>query len=180
MVTKATKEKTVAELKEKFARATAVYTTDQKGLTVSEISQLRNDIRSLNAEYKLAKNTLIRVAARDTEFESLTGELSGTTAILFCYGDNISPASKLKKFSSSTQDKVSFKGAFLDGSTLDAVSALKIADLPPKEVILAQIAGMLVQPAVSIAYILKELGEKADKGKLLKEFILPEVEGDKE
>lgn len=176
MVTKATKEETVKELKEKFSRATAVYTTNQNGLTVEEISSLRNEIRSLEAEFKIAKNTLINVAAKETDYSGLTENLSGTTALLLCYGDNVSPAGKLKKFSKDNNDKIDFKGAFVDGSLLDAAGALKIADLPPKDFILAQIAGMLVQPASSIAYILKELGEKEEKDKLLKDFMLAEVE----
>jgi len=172
MVTKATKEKTVEELKDKFSRAKSVFSTKQLGLSVAEITQLRNEIRDLGAEFKIAKNTFFKKAAEGTDYASLTANLKGTTAFLFCYDDVIAPAGKITKFSKENKDKVTIEGAFLDGELLDNEKASKIANLPSKDVLLSQIAGMLVQNTQSIAYIFGQLGEKEDKEKLLKEFIV--------
>lgn len=172
MVTKATKEKTVEELKDKFSRAKSVFSTKQLGLSVEEITNLRKEIRDLDAEFKIAKNTLFKKAAEGTDYAPLTEDLKGTTAFLFCYDDVVGPAGKVSKFSKDNKDKVTIEGAFLDGELLDNEKAAKIANLPPKEVLLSQIAGMLVQNTQSIAYIFGQLGEKEDKEKLLKEFIV--------
>ena len=172
MVTKATKEKTVEELKDKFSRAKSVFSTKQLGLSVEEITNLRGEIRELGAEFKIAKNTLFRKAAEGTDYASLTENLKGTTAFLFCYDDVIAPAGKVSKFAKENKNKVTIEGAFLDGELLDTETASKIASLPSKEILLSQIAGMLVQNTQSIAYIFSQLGEKEDKEKLLKEFIV--------
>lgn len=172
MVTKAKKEKTVDELKKKFSEAKSVFSTKQLGLTVEEITNLRNEIRDLNAEFKIAKNTLFKKAAEGTDYALLTEDLKGTTAFLFCYEDLVGPAGKVSKFSKDNKDKVTIEAAFLDGEFLDSEKASKVANLPSKEVLLSQIAGMLVQNTQSIAYILSQLGEKEEKEKLLKEFIV--------
>ncbi len=172
MVTKQTKEETINELKEKLSRAKSIFTTTQLGLTVAQITKLRKEIRPINAEFKIAKNTLFRIAAQGTNFEALASDLKGPSAFLICYEDVIAPAGKLKKFSKENKDIVEISGAYLDGEILDKVKAVKVASLPTKDVLLSQIAGMLVQNTQSIAYILDQLGQKEDQAKLLKEFIV--------
>ncbi len=171
MVTKAQKDVTIEELKAKFGDAKAVYATTQKGLTVKEISALRRLLRPHKAEYKIAKNTLTRKAAEGTSYATMTDDLSGPTALVFCYDDAVSPVTQVKTFSKETNDKIELINGLLDGELLDATKLNKLANLPAKDVILSQIAGMLVQPASMIAYILKELSEKGE-GKTLKEFLV--------
>ena len=175
MVTKNDKEKIVDELKDKFSRAKSVFTTKQLGLTVAEITELRNSIRDLNAEFKIAKNTLFKKAAEGTDFAPATEELKGTTAFLFCYEDPIAPAGKVKEFSKDNEDKVNFENGVLEGEFLDTEKAIKVASLPSKDTLLSQIAGMLVQNTVSIAYIMGQLGEKEEKEKALRDFIVAET-----
>lgn len=171
MVTKLQKEDTINELKDKLSKATALYTTEQLGLTVSQITDLRTKLRAQNAEYKIAKNTLIGIAAKGTDYEKLAEDLTGPTALLICYEDGTAPAGTVKKFSGEASDKVEFKGAVLEGELLDKEGAIQVAGLPSKEVLLSQIAGMLVGPPSSIAYILQELGDKDEQDKLLKDFM---------
>lgn len=172
MVTKNQKQDTIAELKEKFSKAKAVFTTTQLGLTVEEITKLRKAIRPQQAEFKIAKNTLFKKASEGTAFEAMTGDLKGPTAFLFCYDDPISPAGSVKKFSKENKDKVAFEGAYFDGEVLDKEAANKVAGLPSRETLLAQIAGMLVQNTQSIAYILSQLAENPDQAKSLKDLIV--------
>lgn len=175
MVTKNDKERIVADLKDKFGRAKSVFSTKQLGLTVAEITELRNSIRDLNAEFKIAKNTLFKKAAEGTEFAPATEGLKGTTAFLFCFEDPVSPAGKVKDFSKGNADKVNFESGVLEGEFLDTEKATRVASLPSKETLLSQIAGMLVQNTQSIAYILKELSEKEEKEKALRDFIVAET-----
>jgi large subunit ribosomal protein L10 len=175
MVTKNDKAKIVDDLKDKFGRAKSVFTTTQLGLTVGQITKLRDSIRDLNAEFKIAKNTLFKKAAEGTQFAPATEDLKGTTAFLFCYEDPIAPAGQVKKFSKENADKVNFENGVLEGEFLDTEKATKVASLPSKDTLLSQIAGMLVQNTVSIAYILGQLGEKEEKEKALREFIVAET-----
>ena len=175
MVTKNDKAKIVDDLKDKFGRAKSVFTTTQLGLTVSQITKLRDSIRDLNAEFKIAKNTLFKKAAEGTQFAPATEDLKGTTAFLFCYEDPIAPAGQVKKFSKENADKISFENGVLEGEFLDTEKATKVASLPSKDTLLSQIAGMLVQNTVSIAYIMGQLGEKEEKEKALREFIVAET-----
>ena len=105
MVTRAQKEETVKELKDKFAKATAIYSTDQNALTVEEISNLRRELRPISAEFKIAKNKLFNIAAKGTQYEALTDSLVSTTAMLFCYGDTVGPAGVVKRFSKSAAER---------------------------------------------------------------------------
>jgi large subunit ribosomal protein L10 len=175
MVTKNDKEKILIDLKDKFSRAKSVFTTTQLGLTVAQITELRNGIRDLNAEFKIAKNTLFKKAAEGTEFAPATESLKGTTAFLFCYADPIAPAGKVKEFAKANAEKVTFENGVLEGEFLDTQKAIKVASLPSKDTLLSQIAGMLVQNTQSIAYILSQLGEKEEKTKALREFIVAET-----
>lgn len=176
MVTKAKKEETISLLKEKFEKAAAVYTTDQTGLSVSEVRELRGKLRDVNSEYKIAKNTLMSIAAKGSDYETLTDGLVGPTALLFCYEDQTAPTGLVSKFAKEHDNKIKFKGGLLDGELLDSEKVLQIASLPSKEVLLSQIAGLLVGSLSGMAYILQELGNNDDKDKLLKEFVV-ESEG---
>ena len=180
MVTKADKVNTVNELEADFKNASAVFTTDQLGLSVSQISDLRKKLREHGAKFKIAKNTLIKKAAEGSDFVHLTGDLSGPTAVLFCFDNlDVEPASAVKSFAKENEEKVVFKGAVLDGDVLDADQAKSVAGLPSKDVLLSQIAGLLVNIPSSVAYIFVELSKKdEDQTKLVKEFIIVDEKAD--
>lgn len=181
MVTKLRKQETLNELKDKFSKSTAIYTTDQVGLTVSEITELRAKLRDVDAEYKIAKNTLMNLAAAGSDYESLTKDLEGPTALVFCYGDATAPAGVVKKYTKEVPDKISFKAGFLEGEFIEQEKVLQVASLPSKEVLLSQIAGLLTSAISSTAYIVGELGSKEGEDKLLKDFIVKdEAEAPKE
>ncbi len=171
MVTKDQKQVTIEELKVKFGDAKAVYATTQKGLTVKEISALRKILRTHKAEYKVAKNTLIGKASVGTAYEQVGADLNGPTALVFCYDDAVAPIGEVKTFSKEIENKIEMVSGLLDGEYLDVTKLNKLANLPGKKVLLSQIAGMLVQPASMIAYILKELSEKGE-GKILRDFLV--------
>ena len=87
----------VAELNESFSRAKFSVVADYCGLTVSDLEEIRRDLRETSSEIRIAKNTLLRRAVTDTSCESLTDEFTGTTAIVMSYDDPVAPAKVLAK-----------------------------------------------------------------------------------
>ena len=140
----------VDEVRERLTDSTAAVLTEYRGLTVSELAQLRADLRKTDAEYKVLKNTLTRIAARDAGFDIPDELLTGPTAVTFCAGDPVAAAKALRAFSRDHPALV-VKGGILDGRLLDAAETLRLADLESREELLSRLAGMfmtiIAQPA---------------------------------
>lgn len=140
----------VEEVRERFTDATATVLTEYRGLTVSELAQLRRELRNSEAEYKVVKNTLTRLAARDAGIDIPDELLTGPTAVTFCAGDPVAVAKALRAFSREHPALV-VKGGILEGRLLDAAETMRLADLESREELLARLAGMfetvLAQPA---------------------------------
>ncbi len=121
------KEAVVAQLTEEFRNADAVYLTEYRGLTVPQISDLREKL-GRDTSYTVAKNTLARIAAKEAGIEGLDEILSGPTAITFVKGDFIEAAKVIRDFAKDNKALVN-KGAAADGTVYDAEGAKKLADL---------------------------------------------------
>lgn len=140
----------VDEVRERFSDSNAAVLTEYRGLTVSELAHLRRELRKSEAEYRVVKNTLTKIAARDAGVD-IPGELlTGPTAITFCTGDPVAAAKALRAFSREHPALV-VKGGILDGRLLDAAETLRLADLESREELLARLAGLfqavVAQPA---------------------------------
>lgn len=141
-------EKTAAveDITSRFGESNAALLTEYRGLTVTEIADLRNALREADADYKVMKNTLVRIAARDVGLEDLVGLLTGPTAIAFCRGDAVAAAKVLddavKRF-----PVLVVKGGVLNGKILDADQARNLARIESREVLLSKIAMLVNQPA---------------------------------
>jgi large subunit ribosomal protein L10 len=133
--------------------STAVV-TEYRGLTVAEISSLRRALRAADAEYKVLKNTLVRRAVAGTPGEALSEFLEGPTAIAWVNGDISAVAKILKDFAKATPALV-LKGGVLEGRALSARDLSALADLPSRDVLLAQLAGLLASPLRQMAGLLK-------------------------
>lgn len=140
----------VDEVRERLTASTATVLTEYRGLTVSELADLRAELRKSEAAYAVVKNTLTRIAARDAGIDIPDEMLVGPTAITFCAGDPVAAAKVLRQFSRGHPELV-VKGAVLDGKLLDAAETLRLADLESREELLARLAGMfqtiVAQPA---------------------------------
>lgn len=140
----------VDEVRERFTSSTATVLTEYRGLTVSELAELRAELRKSDASYAVVKNTLTRIAVRDAGLEIPDDLLVGPTAVTFCAGDPVAAAKVLRQFSRGHPELV-VKGAVLDGKLLDAAETLRLADLESREELLARLAGMfqtiIAQPA---------------------------------
>ena len=135
------KAATVAELAEEFRTSTAAVLTEYRGLTVSQISQLRRSLQGV-ANYAVVKNTLTKIAAREAGVEGFDALLSGPSAIAFIKGDPVEGAKSLKDFAKDNPLLV-LKAGYMDGRILDAAEIKKLADLESREVLLAKLAGAM-------------------------------------
>jgi len=145
---------TIDEVKAKVASTTTAVVTEYRGLTVAEISTIRRQLRTLGADYKVFKNTLVRRAVEGTDAEPMTAFLEGPTAIAFVEGDVSAVAKALRDLAKSSP-KLVLKGGVMDGRALNAKDLAALADLPPREVLLAQFAGALASPLRTMASLLK-------------------------
>lgn len=132
---------TVGELTESFRQAQAAVLTEYRGLSVSQLTQLR---RSLGSEttYAVSKNTLTKIAAREAGVSGLEELLSGPTAVAFIKGDPVEAAKGLRAFTKENPALV-IKGGVMDGRPLSATEIGKLADLESREVLLAKLAGAM-------------------------------------
>ena len=137
--------KEVKSLTEKLDKANAIYFTDYLGLDVVSITKLRKEFVSNDVEFTIAKNTLIKIAAKDVGIDGLDEFLNGPTAIALSYNDPTGPAKVIKSFLKDF-DKPSVKGMILDGQIFQAEEFEKIANLPTREQLLSQLVGMLNSP----------------------------------
>ena len=135
----------VIQLTEKLDKATAVYFTDFLGLDVSSITELRTEFFKTSIEFKAAKNTLLKLAAKNINLEGLDDFLVGSTAIAISYDEPTLPAKVLKKFIED-HDKPEVKAILFDGEVLKGSEYLKFASLPTEDELLTNLVMMLNSP----------------------------------
>jgi len=133
------KASAVAELTENFRSAKAAVLTEYRGLTVSQLTQLRRSLGE-STDYAVVKNTLSKIAVRDAGLEQLESLLEGPSAVAFVKGDPVEAAKGLRDFAKANPLLV-IKGGVLDGKLITAAELSKIADLESREVLLAKVAG---------------------------------------
>jgi large subunit ribosomal protein L10 len=148
----ARKEAAVGELAEKLAGAKSLFLTDYQGLTVGEITRLRGELRKDGNTYSVVKNTLFRIAAGDLAGQ-LESFLAGPTGIVFAGADPVAPAKALKTFS-DTVKRVAVKAAYIDGQIVDAAQVDKLAKLPPRLELIANLVGSLANPIRGLVTVL--------------------------
>ena len=147
------KEAVVAQLTDKFRNADAIYLTEYRGLTVPQISELREKL-GRDTSYTVAKNTLVRIAAKEAGIEGLDELLAGPTAVTFVKGDFIEAAKTLRDFA-KTNKALIIKGVY------DAEGAKKLADLKSRPQLLAEFAGDIKATMSKAAYLFNALPTKA-------------------
>lgn len=135
----------VEELASKFAQANSVVVTDYRGLNVSEVTELRRQLRQAGVEYRVTKNTLTRIAARQANIVGLDDYLAGPTALAFSYDDPVAVAKILSSFAKEHKN-LELKAGVLEGKLLDADGVIALATLPSREVLLGQVAYGFMSP----------------------------------
>jgi len=149
---RANKESFVAELQERIDRAPALYLTDFSGLNVKAMTELRSSLRKSGAEYMVVKNRLAkRVFAESDTLPDITESLVGPTGFVFGYEDAAAAAKALSDFAKDHDQKPAFKLGVMENRILQPEQVEKIAKLPPREQLLAELAGALEAPMAALA-----------------------------
>ncbi len=143
----------VERLKERFRESRSAILTDYRGLTVAEITELRRALREASAEYRVVKNTLTQLAAHDLEIQELDQYLEGPTAVAFSSRDLVATAKILTNFSKKVR-LLQVKAGLEDGRLLPKEEVLAMAELPPREVMLARLTGLMLAPLRGLAGVL--------------------------
>ena len=141
----------VEDIATRMRDAAAVYFADYQGLSAPEATELRARLRENDVQFVVVKKTLSRLAAREAGVGDIDGFLEGQTALAFTQGDPALPARILKEFGRSNREVPAITGLILAGQTLPASDALKLAGLPPKEILLGQLVGAIQQPMARLA-----------------------------
>ncbi len=156
------KKTIVEEIKAKFETAQSAVVVDYRGLTVEEVTELRNKFREANVEYKVYKNNLVKIAIKGTEFEGLSVDLTGPNAIAFGIEDAVAPAKIVKDFA-KTNEKLELKSGVVERVYYDNAKIMEIANLPSKEELIGRFMGSIKAPVSNFAYFLSNLMEKKEE-----------------
>lgn len=143
------KAQQIAELKEKLQKSAAIVLADYRGLTVPAVTALREEFRKQQCEYKIYKNTLVKLAIKGTPMEKMGKYLEGPTALIYSW-DSPSAAAKIAREFAKGNEKFKVKGGYLEGNILDEKGVLASADMPGKDELRATLLATLVAPATNL------------------------------
>ena len=159
MLTRQQKEEQVEVLRTKLAKASSLVALDYRGMTVSEANALRQKLRQAGGksiEYRVAKNTLLKIAARGTALEPIEKHLEGPTAVAIAYDEPSAMAKVLIAFAKENE-KLKIKGGVVDGEAADVAALSVIATLPGKQELRGMLAGTLQSPLRTLAGTLQSI-----------------------
>lgn len=148
---KENKETFVTEFRDRVQKAEAMYLTDFTGLDVKAMTTLRSELRKANSEYVVVKNRLVKLALADLDIPDLTEHLLGPTGVVFGRGGPVEAAKAVADFAKGHDDKPVFKVGVVDKGLLSANEIDRLAKLPPRDVLLSQLAGALGGPMSALA-----------------------------
>jgi large subunit ribosomal protein L10 len=141
----------VEEISDRLKRARVAVLTDYRGLTVSQLQDLRTRLRGGDVEYRVVKNTLARRAAVDAGHPEFQDVLTGPVAIAFGYEDVSLPAKLLGEFARTTRLQLNITGGLVEGRVMSGDQMRQLADLPPRDVLISQLAGTIQSPIAQLA-----------------------------
>ena len=147
----------VEDLREKFQASPFLIVADYTGMTVPHFAELRSRLAGAGAKFSVVKNSFIKIAAKELGMPDLAAALAGQNAVVTGERDICAAAKVLKTFAKEFTKPI-LKGGVLDNAALDATQITALADLPPKEVLQAQLLGLLNMPATKLVRTLNEPG----------------------
>jgi len=155
------KEAKVSEIKEKMEKAQGIIFAKYQGLTVEEDTELRKTLRDAGIEYKVYKNTLTTLAAKELGFDGIVDVLQGPLSVAFGYEDPTVPAKVLNDFA-KTHKKLELVAGIVQGEIFDAAKVSQLATIPAREVLIAKLLGSFKAPLSNLAYLLNAIAEKKE------------------
>jgi len=154
MSTRTERTSVIEELEQEFRGAKGIYVTDNHKITVEAVTKLRSELRKSGVRFIVVKNTLAKEACAKVGIDSLNSYFKGPTAVAVAPKDSTVPAKILRDFRKEYKDLLEVKAAYVDGSLFVGEQATRLADLPSREVLLAQLLGVLKAPIGSMAGVL--------------------------
>ncbi|MDR0248889.1 MAG: 50S ribosomal protein L10 [Oscillospiraceae bacterium] len=151
------KKEAVARLAQSMRQAQSGVLVDYKGINVASDTELRRKLRAAGVEYKVVKNTLMRLAVRQCGFEALESALAGTTAMAVSHSDLTAPARILNEYALRSGGKFSVKAGFAEGRVISASEVAWLADLPPREQLIARALAGFNAPVTGFVSVLGSL-----------------------
>lgn len=155
----AEKAQTIDELTEKLRDSKGAVLLDYRGLNVAAITALRRQLSAEQVEFHVAKNTLLRIAAQRAELEVAPELLTGPTAVAFGWSDEVTPARLLADYTRRNR-VVSVKGGIVGGQSLNAEQIGRVAELPPRPVLLSQLLGVTQAPMSQLLGVIQAQGRE--------------------
>ncbi|MDA8097101.1 MAG: 50S ribosomal protein L10 [Desulforudis sp.] len=152
--TREEKVKAIAELKESFSTAKVIVFTEYRGLNVANLSALRRKMREAGGRLIVSKNTIAGLAARDAGLEGLDPFLTGPTALAFGFDDLVTVPKLITQFDNDFK-QFEYKGGVLEGKVISKDDVRNLAELPPREVLLAQVTGGFQAPLYGLVNVLQ-------------------------
>lgn len=153
-VTRQKKEEILADLKEKFEGAKSIIFSDYRGLSVHDIQKLRRALREKNVSYKVAKKTLIKLAAEDAGYKDIPAEsMEGPVGVAFSYEDEVSAAKTLADLGKEFET-LKLLGGLIEGEILSLDKVTALSQMPSKEELLSKLVGSLKAPSSGLANVL--------------------------
>jgi large subunit ribosomal protein L10 len=146
--TRLKKEETLTELREKFSRAKSVAFGQYSGLTMEQLSKMRKEMRGSSVDFKVAKKTLFKIAAKEAGLELPDDIIEGTVGAAFSFEDSVAGPRIIKKMS-KTFEALHLMGGIMEGKVMTIAQMKEIADLPSKEELLAKFVGLMRAPLQS-------------------------------
>ena len=153
------KKVVVSEIEALAKDAKSIVLVDYRGLTVAQATELRNNVRSAGGAYKVYKNRLMKIAFDKLGIEFPASDFEGTTAVLFHNTDEVAPA-KIALEGSKKYGNLKFKSGYVSGKYYDTAEITNLANIPSREVLVAQLLGMLTNPMRSLAVAVSEIAKK--------------------
>ena len=148
----------VAEIAEQIRESEAVFAVDYRGISVPQAAELRAKLRESDATFRVVKNTLTERAASEADAEALKALLEGPTALTFVRGDVAAAAKAIADYQRATGGELlPFKGGLMNGDALDASQITAISKLPSRDVLHAQLVGIVASPLTGLARTLNQL-----------------------
>jgi len=152
----AAKERTIEQAKEWYAKSSGIVFTDYRGLKVKELQELRKNLREKGAELHVLKNTLFRIAAGDDTAKLPADLHNGTTAFTFVFENEAQVAKALLDYAKSSK-KLVVKGGFFGGKAFTSKEVEALAELPPKDVLISQVIGLIASPVSNLIGVIEAL-----------------------
>jgi len=154
-LTKDTKKKIVEELIEQLKNSKGIILTDYKGMDVSQITSLREELKEKKVLFKVVKNSLMEKASEELGIKDITKDLVGCTAIAFSSEDPIEPARLLKEYAKKNKIDLKIKSGLVEGRLLSPEKVIEIASLPSKDILIAQMVTGVKSPFYSLVFVLQ-------------------------